>query len=116
MATTSKKTKTKRRPPSKAKAKRAATPLLATSATVRKAGAGDKRAPAAATVPAALNPALAMFQFMSRVTAAYAELPSRLVQCRSPMDLWREQARFAQRIVDECQSAAPGASPRATRR
>jgi hypothetical protein len=47
---------------------------------------------------AALNPA-AMFEFMGRVTAAYVELPYRLAQCRSLMDLWSEQARFAQRVL-----------------
>jgi hypothetical protein len=120
MATTTKKTKTKtkRRPLSKPKAKRVNAPLLAASATVRKGKPSDKTfqapvqapAPASAPAPTALNPAFAMFQFMARVTAAYAELPSRLVQCRSPMDLWREQARFAQRIVGECRSTPPAPS------
>lgn len=120
MATTTKKTKTKtkRRPLSKPKAKRVNAPLLAASATVRKGKPSDKtfqapapvQAPASAPAPTALNPAFAMFQFMARVTAAYAELPSRLVQCRSPMDLWREQARFAQRIVGECRSTPPAPS------
>lgn len=129
MATTSKKkiktrTKTKRRPLSKPKAKRVNAPLLAASATVRKGKPSDKtfqapapapvQAPASAPAPTALNPAFAMFQFMARVTAAYAELPSRLVQCRSPMDLWREQTRFAQRIVGECRST-PSAPSRTTK-
>ena len=107
MATTSKKTKAKRRPPSKAKAKRAAKPLRAASSTVRKGEPGDrpKVPPGPVASPTILNPASAMFEFMSRVTAAYVELPSRLAQCRSPMDFWGEQARFAQRILSECQSA-----------
>jgi FixJ family two-component response regulator len=48
-----------------------------------------------------------MFEFMGRVTSAYAELSSRLLQCRSLMDVWREQARFAQRILNAAQVATP---------
>jgi hypothetical protein len=39
-----------------------------------------------------------MFGFIQRATFTYAEFPARLVQCRSPMDVWREQARLTQRI------------------
>ena len=98
MATT-KKTKTKRRPTSKAKSKRRNAPLLTASASVRKATPVDK-APRA-ILPDLPNPAFTMFNSLARVTAAYVELPSRLTQCRSPMDLWREQMRFAQRLFDE---------------
>jgi hypothetical protein len=92
------------------KSKRANAPLLAGTASVRRSKARGKatRAPASAD---ALNPAFAMFEFMARVTAAYAELSSRLLQCRSPMDFWHEQARFAQRILNESQSAASTPSP-----
>jgi hypothetical protein len=37
---------------------------------------------------------------MGKVTAAYVELPYRLSQCRSWTDLWKEQARFSQRILN----------------
>jgi hypothetical protein len=72
------------------KSKRANAPLLAATASVRRSKSRGKatRAPASA---APFNPAFAMFEFMVRVTAAYAELSSRLLQCRSPMDLWHEQ-------------------------
>ncbi len=86
------------------KSKRANAPLLAGTASVRRSKARGKatRAPASAD---ALNPAFAMFEFMARVTAAYAELSSRLLQCRSPMDFWHEQ------ILNESQSAASTPSP-----
>ena len=41
-----------------------------------------------------LNPALTVIGIMGRVMGAYAEFPARLAQCRSPMDIWSEQARF----------------------
>jgi hypothetical protein len=37
---------------------------------------------------------------MGRVMGAYAEFPARLAQCRSPMDIWSEQARFVQRVFN----------------
>lgn len=97
MATASKKTKTARRPPSKAKSKKRNAPLLAARAAVRKARPLNKL-PAAKSMSSVLSPALPMLNSMARVTAAYVELPYRLAQCRSPMDLWREQARFAQSL------------------
>jgi hypothetical protein len=92
------------------KKKRAHAPLLAGTASVRRSKARGKATQAPASADA-LNPAFAMFEFMARVTAAYAELSSRLLQCRSPMDFWHEQARFAQRILNESQSAASTPSP-----
>jgi predicted hotdog family 3-hydroxylacyl-ACP dehydratase len=61
------------------KKKRANAPLLAGTPSVRRSKARGKatRAPASAD---ALNPAFAMLEFMARVTAAYAELSSRLLQ------------------------------------
>jgi hypothetical protein len=110
MATTSKKAKAKRRPSAKAKSKsKSAAPLLALAATVRKAHPAANAARAAAPTPAAFNPAIATFQFMARATAACAELPSRLARCRSPMDLWLEQVRFAQQIFEG--PAADASSP-----
>jgi hypothetical protein len=50
-----------------------------------------------------LNPALTVIAMMGRVMGAYAEFPARLAQCRSPMDIWSEQARFVQRVF----SASP---------
>ena len=112
MATTSKKAKAKRRPSAKAKSKsKSAAPLLALAATVRKAQPAGNATRAAAPAPAAFNPAVATFQFMARATAACAELPSRLVRCRSPMDLWLEQVRFAQQIFED-PAAEASSSPR----
>jgi hypothetical protein len=47
-----------------------------------------------------LNPALTAIAMMGRVMGAYAEFPARLAQCRSPMDIWSEQARFVQRVFN----------------
>jgi hypothetical protein len=43
---------------------------------------------------------------MSRCAQAYIELPTRLVRCRSPFELWTEQARFAQAVLADCQTVA----------
>jgi hypothetical protein len=63
-------------------------------------------APISTVAPAAFDPA-AIFEFMGRVTSVYVELPYRLAQCRSWMDLWKEQARFAQRILGLTEEARP---------
>jgi hypothetical protein len=55
-----------------------------------------------------LNPALTVIAMMGRVMGAYAEFPARLAQCRSPMDIWSEQARFVQRVF----SASPVSADR----
>ena len=102
MATT-KHTKRRRAP----RSKRASAALLASTAAVRKGKPSHARPRTMRTD--VLNPAVAMLKFMARVTAVYAELPSRLIQCRSPMDLWREQARFAAQIFSE--SVASTLSP-----
>jgi hypothetical protein len=47
-----------------------------------------------------LSPALTVIGIMGRVMGAYAEFPARLAQCRSPMDIWSEQARFVQRLFN----------------
>jgi hypothetical protein len=101
MAAKSSKAKSKRRPTAKSKTKRAASsPLLVGAAGMRPAKltasvrkASDEMAD---TIP--FNPALMMLEIISRALDAYVELPGRLAQCRSPMDLWAEQARFAQRV------------------
>jgi hypothetical protein len=46
------------------------------------------------------DPALTVMAMMGRVMGAYAEFPARLAQCRSPMDIWSEQARFVQRLFN----------------
>jgi hypothetical protein len=99
MAAKSRKPKSKG--PSVAKTKKPNNkPLLAASVTMLKTKpvALRKRARTATLSPAALNPTLVIIDLMGRVMTAYAELPIRLAQCRSPMDLWLEQARFAQRV------------------
>jgi hypothetical protein len=126
MVAKSTKAKSKRSPAVKTKAKRGSKPLLARSAEVRKSKAQPSQpvaiAPAVRLVAAplampsvmgrdqpsqsvAIAPAvrfvaapLAMPSVMVRVMQAYAQLPGRLAQCRSPFDVWREQVRFAQRI------------------
>ena len=111
MATKASKTKSKRRPTAKPKARPARSkPLLAETAPVRtteprrrtRKGASDG---VAQTHP--YNPAL-MMGVMGRLLGVYAEFPARLAQCRSPMDLWLEQARFTQRVFAECQPKVSG--------
>ena len=58
-----------------------------------------------------LNPALTVIAIMGRVMGAYAEFPARLAQCRSPMDIWSEQARSVQRVF----SASPVSADRPLR-
>jgi hypothetical protein len=98
MVAESTKTKSKRRTAVKTRLKRGSKPLLARSAEVRKTKPQPRQA-VAVTPPVRLVAApLAMPSVMGRVVQAYAELPGRLAQCRSPFDVWREQVRFAQRI------------------
>ena len=100
MVRNSSKAKSKHPPKAKTKTRKPnAKPLLAAAAVVRRV----KPAPRALARPAAqgpsiTHPAFLMINLMGRVMTEYAELPIRLTQCRSPMDLWLEQARFAQRI------------------
>jgi hypothetical protein len=98
MAAKSTKTKSKRRPA--LKPKRAGNkPLLAASAMVRRAKRASRpRAAIAAASPPVGYAAFPMLELIGRMVRAYAELPGRLVRCRTPMDVWLEQARFAQRI------------------
>ncbi len=107
MPANSSKAKSKRHPAPKTKAKRARSkPLLAAVPEVRTAKPRTRARHVPQGMPPAFphNPALMM---MGRLMDAYVEFPARLAQCRSPMDLWLAQARFAQRIFSECQSAAP---------
>jgi hypothetical protein len=102
------KAKARARQPSKAQSERRAVALIAETAATSKSKPLRHQAPRVPVAAAvALNPAAAMFEFMGQVTSAYAELPSRLVQCRSLMDVWREQARFAKRILDVVAVASP---------
>jgi len=91
MATKANKTKSKRRPTAKSKGRPARSkPLLAEIAPMRTAEPRRRtRKGASDPVPLALpyNPALTMLGMMGRVMGIYAELPARLAQCRSPMDL-----------------------------
>ena len=98
MVAESTKTKSKRRTAVKTRLKRGSKPLLARSAEVRTAKRAPRRRVAVVSpVPLAGNP-FAMFGMMGRVVQAYVELPGRLAQCRSPMDVWLEQVRFTLRV------------------
>jgi hypothetical protein len=97
MVAKSTKTKSKRRTAVKTKAKRGSKPLLARS-EVRKSKPQPRQAVVAAPAARLVAAPLATSSMMGRVVQAYAELPGRLAQCRSPFDVWREQVRFAQRI------------------
>ena len=57
---------------------------------------------------------LAMAGPFNRVMTAYAELPGRLLACRSPVEFWAEYVRFGQRLFAGLMpSAAPAPSHRA---
>jgi len=104
------KAKSKRRPAPKTKVRRAKSkPLLAAAPEVRTAKPRARARKSSNTMPPAFthNPASMMLGVMGRLMGVYVEFPVRLAQCRSPMDLWLEQVRFAQRIFSECQSTAP---------
>jgi hypothetical protein len=92
---------------SKSKPKRRTVPLANDGAATRRSKLIElPSAPGSVPTAAAFNPA-AMFEFMGRVTSVYVELPYRLAQCRSWMDLWKEQARFAQRILNLAEETRP---------
>jgi hypothetical protein len=98
MVAKSTKAKSKSRPAAKAKVQRGSKPLLARTAEVRMTKPQSMQPVAVApSAPLVAHPP-AKFSVMGRVVQAYAELPVRLVQCRSPFDVWREQVRFALRI------------------
>ena len=101
MARKPNKTKSKRRSTATFKAKRSASkPLIATAASMRttKPSTSMSRASNGKPPTSPLNPALTVIAMMGRVMGAYAEFPARLAQCRSPMDIWTEQAKFVQRV------------------
>ena len=58
---------------------------------------------------------------IGRRTTAVLELPMRMARCHSPFEFWREQARFVQEVISDCQSVAlrivtnPLEAPRMTR-
>jgi hypothetical protein len=98
MARKANKSKSKRRSTAKFKAKRSGSkPLMTKAATVRTAKPTTRNGKPP-TAP--LNPALTVIAMMGRLMGAYAEFPARLAQCRSPMDIWSEQARFLQRLFN----------------
>jgi hypothetical protein len=110
MPANSSKAKSKRNPAPKTKARRVRSkPFLAEFRAVRIAKPRRRARKGSNGMPPTIphNPAFMMFGVMGRLVSAYVELPARLAQCRSPMDLWLEQARFAQRICSVCQSTAP---------
>ena len=111
MVARSSKAKAKRRP--KAKSKRARNkPLLAVEAVMVRTAKPRPKARKASNEESPTsppNPALTMIALMGRVMGAYAEFPARLARCRSPMDIWLEQARLVQRVLSE--STAPADRP-----
>src|SRR5262245_14374546 len=107
---TKRKTKAKPQRKSRTRSPRRSVPLVAETAEVRKSKPLKERVTPARNQ--ALNPSDAMLVFMQRVTAAYVELPSRLIQCRSIIDVWREQARFAQRILSVTEAPRSQRRPR----
>ena len=93
--------KQKRTQRSKPKPKRSVA-LLSTSAALRKKSNNVAPAiPAAAAKPFLdTNPAMATSRSINEAMSAFADLPARLMQCRTPFGVWREQALFAGRLFD----------------
>ena len=103
MAKKPNKTKSKRRSTTMSKARRSGSkPLMAKAASVRTAKPRTSVSRASNGKPPSwpVFPTLTVIATMGRVMGAYAEFPTRLAQCRSPMDIWSEQARFVQRVFN----------------
>jgi len=80
----------------KARPKRSVALRSSSAALRKKRGDGDL----AATRFVGPKPATEMYQSMSGIMNAYIELPARLMQCRTPLGVLREQALFAGRLFD----------------
>jgi hypothetical protein len=94
--TKAKRPKAKSRLHSRPKRKTRSVPLTAGTAAIRKSKSATRKPEPGHTAGAnPLELAVAMFGFIQRATFTYAEYPVRLIHCRSPMDVWREQARFS---------------------
>ena len=99
------KPKPKRKPAAKTKSKatRSTKPLLAESGFVRSGKRKAPRSPKALRRPAPpaaapSTPAPTMGGAASGLMSDYLELPARLARCRTPVDVWLVQVRFAQRV------------------
>jgi len=102
--------KSERRSTAKSKAKRSKPSMAeAVSPRTAKPSTSMSSAPYGKRSNSPFNPALTVATMMGRVMGAYAELPARLSRCRSPIDIWFEQARFVQRVFGE--STAPADRP-----
>jgi hypothetical protein len=75
----------------------------AASMRAAKPSTGMSRALNGKEATSPLDPALTVIGMMRRAMGAYAEFPARLARCRSPMEIWSEQARLVQRVF----SASP---------
>ncbi len=64
-------------------------------------GSLDSMAQSMSPMKGAARVQLEMTGFLSRRTQAYLEIPSRLQQCRTPQDLFNEQARFWQTAFEQ---------------
>ena len=84
------------KPPSKAKALRA--------------NRGHVRTHEAPLPPSSIPSGLFTVDTLGRAMTAYAELPARLLACRSPVEFWGEYLRFGQRLFSGFQSETPGRS------
>jgi hypothetical protein len=116
MAKKTKRPKAKHPISSKAKASARSVPLVAENSAARRSEPVRRKRSRVPAFSNPLYPMTAMFEFMQRVTSAYAELPARVAQCRSLMDVWAEQMRFGQRILSVTQaSGSASADPRSKR-
>lgn len=89
------------KPPSKAKA------LQANRGHIRT----HEAPPQASSIPNGLF----SVDTLGRAMTAYAELPARLLACRSPVEFWGEYLRFGQRLFSGFQSNTPSQSTRKAR-
>ena len=91
MAKPKSKTRTQR---SKARPRKAVAALRSTSSAMRKMSDGSEPPKSVFDLQSGMP------MSMSGIIDAYVELPARLMQCRTPFGVWREQALFAGRVLD----------------
>jgi hypothetical protein len=60
---------------------------------------GEKLVGGGMPTPADIAATVPVMGMMRNVLDAYAELPARLAECRSPYDVWLVQLRFGQRLL-----------------
>jgi hypothetical protein len=72
-------------------------------ATLRSTASAERKLSDVRKLPTSvfdLQSGMPMSRSMTGILDAYMEFPGRLMRCRSPLGVWREQALFAGRLFD----------------